>query len=97
MLRSLVVPTAFVSGFQKLGQPVPLSNLVAEEKSGSSQPAQAKVPLRCSWSSGLVTARSVPAWRRSRILRRSEPLAPFGVGQVELEGLGLGREGPMPQ
>jgi hypothetical protein len=38
--RSLVVDTALGSGFQKLGQPVPLSNFVFEEKSGSLQPAQ---------------------------------------------------------
>ena len=31
-----------------LGQPVPLSNLVSDENSGSSQPVQAKVPLRFS-------------------------------------------------
>src|SRR3954469_22894316 len=63
-VRSLVSPTALSSGFQKLGQPVPLSNLVSEENSGRSQPAQAKVPLRCSLSSGLVQGRSVPSWRR---------------------------------
>ena len=37
-------PTALSSGCQKLGQPVPLSNLVSDENSGRSQPAQAKVP-----------------------------------------------------
>ena len=51
------------SGAQKLGQPVPLSNLVFDENSGRSQPAQAKVPARCSFSSGLVNGRSVPSWR----------------------------------
>jgi hypothetical protein len=35
------VATAFSSGVWKLGQPVPLSYLVADEKSGSWQPAQA--------------------------------------------------------
>ena len=38
--RSVVVPTAFGSGAQKLGQPVPLSNFVSDEKRGSSHPAQ---------------------------------------------------------
>jgi hypothetical protein len=32
------------SGAQKLGQPVPLSNFVFEEKAAKSQPAQLKVP-----------------------------------------------------
>ena len=57
------MPTAFSSGFQKLGQPVPLSNLVFDENSGRSQPAQAKVPSRFSLSSGLVYGRSVAASR----------------------------------
>jgi hypothetical protein len=34
------VLTALSSGRQKLGQPVPLWNLVSEEKSGFAQPAQ---------------------------------------------------------
>ena len=51
-LVSSVVPTAPGNGLWKLGQPVPLSNLVADENSGSSQPAQAKVPSRCSLLSG---------------------------------------------
>ena len=55
--------TASASGVQKLGQPVPLSNLVFEENSGRSQPAQAKMPARCSLSSGLVHGSSVPASR----------------------------------
>jgi len=57
---SLVSPMALSSGFQKLGQPVPLSYLVSEENSGRSQPAQAKMPLRFSFSSGLEPGRSVP-------------------------------------
>ncbi len=52
-------PTASCSGAQKLGQPVPLSNLVEEENSGSAQPAQVKVPRRCSLLSGLLNGRSV--------------------------------------
>ncbi len=52
--RSLLdVTAAFSSGAQKLGQPVWLSNLVSEENSASWQPAQAKMPARCSLSSGL--------------------------------------------
>ena len=62
-VRSVSVPTAPSSGCQKLGQPVPLSNLVSEAKSGSAQPAQAKVPLRCSSRSGLVNGRSVASSR----------------------------------
>ena len=37
----------------KLGQPVPLSNLVFDEKFGSAQPPQEKIPARCSPLSGL--------------------------------------------
>jgi len=62
---SSVVPTAFSSGAQKLGQPVPLSNFVVEEKRSRSQPAQAKLPRRSSCSSGLVNARSVALSRRT--------------------------------
>ena len=36
-----MVPIAPSIGAQKLGQPVPLSNLVSDEKRGSSQPAHA--------------------------------------------------------
>src|SRR5512134_2272324 len=39
-VRSSEVPMAFSSGAQKLGQPVPLSNLVVEENRGKLQPAQ---------------------------------------------------------
>ena len=41
---SFVVPIAFSSGAQKLGQPVRLSNLVVDEKSARSHPAQKNVP-----------------------------------------------------
>jgi len=57
-LRSSSVPTALSSGCQKLGQPVPLSNLVSDENRSRSQPAQWKTPLRCSLSSSLVQGRS---------------------------------------
>src|SRR5471030_1250253 len=60
---SVVAPTAWSSGFQKLGQPVWLSNLVADENSGSAQPAQANLPARCSSLSGLLYGRSVPSRR----------------------------------
>src|SRR5471030_1412702 len=60
---SVVAPTAWSSGFQKLGQPVWLSNLVLDENSGSAQPAQANLPARCSSLSGLVNGRSVPSRR----------------------------------
>src|SRR2546421_10107954 len=48
---------------KKLGQPVPDSNFISEVKSGSPQPAQAKIPARFSLLSGLVPARSVPSSR----------------------------------
>jgi hypothetical protein len=39
-LKSTFVAIAPCSGCQKLGQPVPLSNLAFEENKGRSQPAQ---------------------------------------------------------
>src|ERR1700740_2788819 len=63
-VRSGGVPARFSGGWKKLAQPVPLSNLVSEENSGRSQPAQAKVPCRCSFRSGLDPGRSVPCLRR---------------------------------
>jgi len=63
-LRSVRVTTDFGIGRKKLGQPVPLSNLVAELNSGNPQPAQLKTPRRCSLFRGLENGRSVPAsWR----------------------------------
>src|SRR5258706_7002011 len=59
---SSVVWTAFSIGAQKLGQPVWLSNLVLDEYTGSWQPAQEKVPARCSLFSGLEKALSVPSF-----------------------------------
>ncbi len=50
---SLRSATALSSGCQKLGQPVPLSNLVLEENRSSSQPAQANLPARFSALRGL--------------------------------------------
>jgi hypothetical protein len=50
---SLSVTTALSSGAQKLGQPVPLSNFVAEENRARSHPAQVNCPSRCSFRSGL--------------------------------------------
>src|SRR5215510_2736627 len=70
---SSVVPTALGSGCQKLGQPVPLSNLVVEEKRSSWQPAQAKMPARFSCSSALLKggsvalSRSTAYWSGARI------------------------------
>jgi hypothetical protein len=58
--------TALFIACQKLGQPVPLSNLVVDEKRGRSQPAQLKTPARFSLLSGLVKGVSVPALRSTR-------------------------------
>src|ERR1700741_398024 len=55
--------TELSRAFQKLGHPVPLSNLVSEEKRCSAQPAQLNTPRRCSSSSGLLYGASVPALR----------------------------------
>jgi hypothetical protein len=58
-LRSILVPTASSTGRQKLGQPVPLSNLDSDENSLWPQAAQTKIPDRFSVFSGLENARSV--------------------------------------
>src|SRR5947208_1498660 len=49
----------------KLGQPVPLSNFIAEVNSGSAHPAQANTPGRFSSLSALENGRSVPSSRRT--------------------------------
>ena len=82
------MPTALSSGAQKLGQPVPLSNLVSEENRARSQPAQPKVPSRCSSSSGLVNGRSVAACRSTAYWVGRQQLAPFRVGVRDFERLG---------
>ncbi len=62
-LRSVLVANAPGRVVKKLGQPVPLSNFMSLVNSGAPQPAQTKVPCRCSSYSGLVQARSVPSLR----------------------------------
>jgi hypothetical protein len=47
-------------GSVKLGQPVPESNLVSDEKSSASHPAQTYVPSSLVWTSSPVNGRSVP-------------------------------------
>ena len=86
-LRSVVVPTALSSGCQKLGQPVPLSNLVSEENSGRSQPAQcvdagarSLVERAGEGALGAVLAQHVELLRRQQLL-------PLLVGLGDLEGL----------
>jgi hypothetical protein len=71
---SWCVLTAFGSGCQKLGHPVPLSNFVFEEYSARSQPAQKYVPGRFSSSSGLG-----PLVAQHLIRLRREQLAPLGI------------------
>src|SRR5690349_18297388 len=63
---SVVVATALGNGFQKLGQPEPLSYLVFDSNSGWLQAAQWNTPVRFSKLSGLVPARSVPCSRSTR-------------------------------
>src|SRR5262245_38327855 len=62
---SFDVPTALSSGAQKLGQPVPLSNFVVDEKRSSPHPAHANVPRRFSCRSSLVKGGSVASCRRT--------------------------------
>jgi hypothetical protein len=42
---------------------VPLSNIVSEANRGRAHPAQRNFPFRCSFSSELLPARSVPSCR----------------------------------
>src|ERR1700689_1192402 len=63
MVSSFGSSTALFSAFQKLGQPVPLSNLVVDENRSCAQPAHVKVPGRCSSLSGLLKGVSVDAVR----------------------------------
>ena len=58
---SLRSSTALSIAFQKLGQPVPLSNLVLDENRSSAQPTHPKMPARCSSFSGLLNGLSVPS------------------------------------
>lgn len=61
-------------GAQKLGQPVPESNLVLDEKSGAPQHTHLKRPVRFSLLSGLEKGRSVPGDVK---LLRSEQFFPL--------------------
>src|SRR5580704_7525383 len=54
---------SFAMGAQKLGQPVPDSNLVSELKSAVSQQMQRNTPLSCTFRSSPVPGVSVPARR----------------------------------
>ena len=54
---------AFAKGSQKLGHPVPLSNLVEDENKGAAQPAQRKIPSRFSSLKTLEKGGSVPSSR----------------------------------
>ena len=58
---SLTAPLS--TGAQKLGQPVPESNLVLDENSEAPQQTHLKRPGRFSRLSGLEKGRSVPSWR----------------------------------
>src|ERR1700733_3248659 len=54
---------SFAIGAQKLGQPVPDSNLVFELNCAISQQMQRKIPLSCTFRSVPVPGISVPARR----------------------------------
>lgn len=53
------------TGWKKLGQPVPLSNLASDLKSGFPHPAHENTPSRFSSFNGDVPARSVPCLRNT--------------------------------
>src|SRR5262245_979717 len=60
---SCSLTASLAAGAQKLGQPVPESNLVSEENSGAPQQTQLNMPARFSLLSGFEKARSVPCCR----------------------------------
>ncbi len=86
------VMTECGSGAQKLGQPVPLSNLVLDENASWAQPAQANRPSRCSFRSGLVNGDFRPRLPQNGVLRRRQSSAPLHVRQRQ--GIKGGRGGP---
>src|SRR5262249_11735127 len=73
---------------------------VSDENSASSQPAQAKLPLRCSSSSGLVKGRSVAAclstanWSGVSSLRHSASVWVTSKFPCEAPALPPRRKGP---
>src|SRR6266436_162171 len=64
-LKSRLVANASGIVVKKLGQPVPLSNFIAEVKSGRLQATQTNTPSRFSALSGLEPGYSVPSSRRT--------------------------------
>jgi hypothetical protein len=74
------------AGRTKLGQPEPLSNLSPLSNSGCPHPAQTYSPAVLFFSYLPVNARSVPAWRRIRVLLGRQLLAPLGIGEDGLVG-----------
>src|SRR5271169_3586005 len=92
-LRSMVVATAFGSGAKKLGQPLPLSNLVEDSNNGRPQAAQAYMPERCSLLRGLVPARSVPCLRITAKVSDGNSLRHSSSGRSIVESGGLVSDG----
>src|SRR5271163_1702011 len=84
--------TALSIAFQKLGQPVPLSNLVVDENRSSPQPAHPKIPGRCSSLSGLLKGVSVDAVRSTAycwgVRSRRHSASVWLTSNVSLEVLG---------
>ena len=79
-LRSTVVSTAPSTGVLKLGQPVPLSNLVLLSNSGCPQAAQAESarPLLVKQRAAARPLGAVPA--HDLVLLGGQDRPPFGVG-----------------
>ena len=79
-LRSTVVSTAPSTGVLKLGQPVPLSNLVLLSNSGCPQPAQTEYarPLLVEQRAAARPLGAVPA--HDLVLLGGQDRPPFGVG-----------------
>jgi hypothetical protein len=77
---SSVVPTALSRGRQKLGHPVPLSNLVSEENSGRPHPAKANTPARFLAIQRAAVGPFGSMLPKHGILSRRQQLPPFGIG-----------------
>ena len=73
------------------GQPVPLSNLAADENSGTPQPAQRNSPGRFSLTSGERVGRLRAAVPQDEVLHTTQLPLPLGLGLLDLVALGAAR------
>src|SRR5262245_63869507 len=90
---SLTAPIS--TGAQKLGHPVPESNLVVEENSGAPQHTQLNMPARFSRLRGLVNAGSVPCCRVTRCCSGGSSFFHASAGLLAFMGPSAATLGPL--